>query len=129
MTDSYVEWCPATNGNWRGQDLEIWPWGACCAVGSETVRLEQAIALAREIRSCQETELAGLSQELDAGLVRLEPDGQLLAQLDEALAQGEPELAETQVALAERAAGGHRLRLETEWDRPDGPSLRNTSRP
>jgi chromosome segregation protein len=78
--------------------------GRFYAVGSEIARLEQAIAFARETRSRQETELARLSQELDAGRVHLERDGQLLAELDEALAQGEPELAEAQAALAERAA-------------------------
>ena len=78
--------------------------GRFYAVGSEIARLEQAIAFARETRSRQETELARLSQELDAGRVHLERDGQLLAELDEALAQDEPELTEAQAALAERAA-------------------------
>ncbi len=78
--------------------------GRFYAVGSEIARLEQAIAFARETRSRQETELARLSQELDAGRVHLERDGQLLAELDAALAQDEPELAEAQAALAERAA-------------------------
>ncbi len=95
--------------------------GRFYAVGSEIGRLEQAIQYARETRSRQETELARLSQELDGGRVHLDRDTQLLAELSEALAREEPDLALAQDALA---AAGRRVSeadaalaaWEREWD-------------
>jgi len=95
--------------------------GRYYAVGAEIARIEQTIQFCKESRARQETELVRLEREIGEVRELLERDERTLAELDEALANEEPEHAAAtaglQAAVAQVGSADAELKAwEAQWD-------------